>query len=407
MENKTKNRVTFQLDFFLIFLAPAIFLIIWIMFDKPILPWDSVWYRGIVDFGYHFDGDITKQQNVGFLPGYPLLIKAISVFTGLGTNAAQIVVSLSCFIIGCLAFFRVLSSRLDNGRAALVIIIWSMLPFSIYFYNGYSEALMFAVAGLFFLFIENRSLNSACIVISYGLISRPHSLMLLPVLMYYLFQCERKNVNGSLLKVLFNSVIRLIELIPVIVIFPILLTIYYYISFDDSLIYKNALYAWSTFLQPALSFESIIKSLSDIASGSEASEAVVYKLAFHIISPKQFSIIILLMSFASLFFLLQVKYFDFFIFNFGILIFGIVKSDPGNIGRHLVMMFSFPILFATIFYWLVQFLNKLTLSNKYNYTIVLIFTVGFMGVFVVLLLSFLLIQFIWFSFMYMNKAWVS
>ena len=59
------------------------------------VPWDASWYLDVAMRGYQFNGDISFQQNVAFLPAYPYVLR-LFLALGLPSAAAVLVMSIVC-----------------------------------------------------------------------------------------------------------------------------------------------------------------------------------------------------------------------------------------------------------------------------------------------------------------------
>lgn len=331
-----------------LFLAPVLFLLIWIMLGKPAYPWDAAWYRDIIDNGYSFNGDITRQQNVAFLPGYPVVMKMAAMLFGINSVLAQQVVCLLGYLVGSWFFFKVFSLRIGEYKAAAVVMIWSLMPFSIYFMNGYSESILLALVGAFFYFLERGRVISASMVISYGLITRPHAMAMLPVFFYFLYRVEHCKGVFSWYRSLGLAGVKSVELAPVIILFPVIMTSYWYFSFEDSLIYKNSLYAWGGTCRPTIAqdFSIIMDAITSIFKGSAYTDCLTYKCNCITLSPLQMAAFVLVSGSLLTPVFLTLKCFDFFIFNVSIVIIGIVTAGIDNEGRHISLVFSIPFVWA-------------------------------------------------------------
>lgn len=405
LNNKTHKSLNWLIIYSLC-LAPVLFLLIWIMLGKPAYPWDSAWYRSIVDYGYTFNGDITKQQNVAFLPGYPIIIKIIAIIFGFNSVVAQQVVGFLCYLSGSWLFYVFFSLRIGEYKSAAVVIIWSLMPFSIYFMNGYSETVLFVLVGAFFYFLEKGSVISASFMISYGLITRPQAIAMLPVLFYFLYQIEYKKGELSWHQSLGSAGIKLIGLAPIVMLFPVIWTLYCYYCFGDPLIYKNMLFAWDfgKHLSIAQKLSAAASSMLSAFNGLQYSHFLLYKSNFITLSPHQFfSFLFFLGSLLTPVFIIM-KYYDLFIFNLSIIIFWILASTIPNGGRHISLMFSIPFAVVIGLATLQQLSNNITILKN---NILLYIMAIFWGFLFLMLFGISIIHFIWYAISYLNGIWIS
>lgn len=125
--------------------------------------WDSMWYRNIVDAGYHSTLPPAPQApdlaNVAFFPGYPLLVSLAKILFGLNTFQALLLVAqfcAFCFWIYYLLFLRQIGLQERSTTAA--ILLMALQPGAFFLIMGYSESL-FLAASFGFLYWTHRSLE--------------------------------------------------------------------------------------------------------------------------------------------------------------------------------------------------------------------------------------------------------
>lgn len=246
------------------------FSILWISTGLMPFKWDGGWYRGIAELGYQFDGNIDKQSNLAFLPGYPILISLLKKTLGLSYVASQFLASALAFLAGGIFLFRYLVERIGPRCSLMAVLLLGFNPYAIYYFNGYSEALFFPILAAFVYFIGKEKFLIASTILSLGLITRPHAILLIPLLCAAIYMSERvddteKEWGSTALR----SIVRLINLFPVVLIAPMLLTLFYYIKFGDSLVYVNAISAWSIHNNNLSGFQflsHIVSSASNLIS---------------------------------------------------------------------------------------------------------------------------------------------
>lgn len=106
--------------------------------------WDGSWYLGIVNDGYNFTPG--KHSNIGFFPGYPLLVKIASALIP-NTAVAALVVSNVAFLIAALLLNALIRREYvdDNvSRAAIALLMFS--PVSFFFSAAYTESTFLALS---------------------------------------------------------------------------------------------------------------------------------------------------------------------------------------------------------------------------------------------------------------------
>lgn len=390
-------------DCWILVFAPCLFYMIWFMIGRPVSTWDAFWYRNIVDQGYMFDGNITHKQNLAFLPGFPLLIQVVSVVFWINTLFSQKVVSLLGYLIGAWLFYKVFSARLGKPRAAHLIIVWSIMPFSLFYLAGYAESIMFAIVGAYFYLSQRGKRVLSALAISYGLITRPHVMALIPVLIYDLIRQEYDS-SLSWKEAIIGGVLKGIELSPVVVLFPMFYTIYCCIQFDDPLIYRNSMYAWYSHATTLHKFAQLKIEMLTILTGNSKWSFPIGNTLTKPISPVHFFLLNLILGGLLSFWFLIKRYHDFFIYNLSVLVFWLFMSSVQNGGRHISMMFSIP--FCLSYFTGLFMTNDLTNhdeSSRQNYALYhLLGKTAAIG-----MLMLLGIHYIWYTICFFNQRWIS
>jgi Mannosyltransferase (PIG-V) len=331
--------------------APILFMTTWTLAGQPGYPWDAAWYRAIAQSGYEFNGDIRIQHNVAFLPGYPLLIRLVSRALSLSVAQSQRLVSIALCMVGALFYTLVFARRLGIRRAAISVLIWTLSPFSIYFLNGYAEAMLFAVSALVFDAIDRGRFAMAGLLISFIMISRPHGIALVPAVAVALLVLHATRPGGARegIQRAAAAAMRAITLMPLMMLLPIVLTIYWYTRFGDALVYKNAIYAWQ--VPPigsgfGMLARDVMRSIGDIFRSQATTQQDLFGLKMIMLKPQVMASIWLLASVFATFVLLWRKEFVFGVFCGSLIAFDLSQSDILNIGRHMVCCFAVPYLLA-------------------------------------------------------------
>jgi len=399
---------SFSPTVFLVFVAPATFSLLWFMLGNPLYPWDASWYRNILEYGYSFNGDITKQQNVAFLPGFPVVMIVFKLLLPFEVFTIQQIVSFLGYLLGALCFYSFLSERIGSIKSASVVFLWSIMPFSIYFMNGYSECLYFALIGLTFYLLQKNHISLACLAISYGLITRPHTLVLIPVCFYYIYRSEFYRTKTTFLPSLWYAGLKFVELSPVILIFPMILTVYWYFMFGDSLVYRAALFAWNTISQPSLMADfSVVKvALSGLFKGVGYSFYTIYEFDIITLDPSYMALVIFVLSVLLSVLFLFFRHYDVFIYHAVLSLF--IIATPGtliNLGRHTCSMFSMPFALALFLSWLNKICGSLPEGTFRRCITIIGVSMGYL--LLCLLAVTMFIHFIWYALRYLNGEWVS
>lgn len=337
------------------------FSILWISTGLMPFKWDGGWYRGIAELGYQFDGNIDKQSNVAFLPGYPIFIALLKKAFGLNYVASQFLASALAFSVGGVFLFKYLLERIGLWCSLMAILLLGFNPYAIYYFNGYSEALFLPILAGFIYFIGKEKFLIASAILSLGLITRPHAILLMPLLCAAIYMSERvndpKKVEGS---TALRAVVRLINLLPVVLTAPMLLTLFYYIKFGDSLVYVNAISAWSIHNNnlSGLQFLShIFSSVSHLISTPESILGIKFWIDPIRLGPLVFllNVIVLFLSFHIF---LKKGMWQIFCFYLLMTVFALITGSVFNFGRHTVFLNTyiivFPIILEGIVNWVLE-----------------------------------------------------
>ncbi|MGH9180225.1 MAG: hypothetical protein ACRDY5_00695, partial [Acidimicrobiales bacterium] len=101
--------------------------------------WDAGWYWWIARHGYFLED--ARQSPVAFFPGYPLVLQALSPYTG-GPMLAGILVTLSAGMGVAVLFFRWCAARLGVAAARTGLLLLLFYPFAYYLVGAvYADAL--------------------------------------------------------------------------------------------------------------------------------------------------------------------------------------------------------------------------------------------------------------------------
>lgn len=204
------------------------------------MPWDVGWYIHIALKGYHFAGDIMTQEPVAFLPLFPMSVRAL-MSIGMPPSIAVVVLCVCSAATGMLLLYRGLSARLGATWSALACALFMAAPFSMYFLDGYSEALYFLFFGAFWwALLRRKNFVLAALLAGFATGVRPFGVIL--ALVWAVALCLEVR-DGRLSR---SSAIRTFLLFGPLTILGILaVSLFYYREFGDLFLYRNALLAWS------------------------------------------------------------------------------------------------------------------------------------------------------------------
>jgi hypothetical protein len=141
--------------------------------------WDAVWYWRIARGGYAIDG---VQNNVAFLPGFPLLARVGAVFTDNLWSAGLWVSNLS--LLAAVFFVYGIARRYfdesDARRSALLVLVF---PTSLFFSAFYSEGLFLLTVASTLYFYERDQLLAASLCGCAAAFTRSTGVLLFPALL--------------------------------------------------------------------------------------------------------------------------------------------------------------------------------------------------------------------------------
>jgi hypothetical protein len=140
--------------------------------------WDAQWYRIIATQGYPVplpvNADGVVQQNAwAFFPGFPYLVKAVMVVTGLSFPAAAVLTNL---VLGALLVVvaLMLLQRVAGRHAGLAgVVLLCAFPSAPTLQIAYSEALGLLLLAVALLWLVNRRYALAAVVVVLLALTRP------------------------------------------------------------------------------------------------------------------------------------------------------------------------------------------------------------------------------------------
>jgi hypothetical protein len=122
---------------------------------SPMASWDGQWYLSIAERGYHDlpiqSGGPAGHHDFAFFPGWPLLIRLVSLGGLLPTAGTAIVLSNVLFVMAVVAIYRLFSERFDERVALGGILLLAFNPAAYVFSMAYSESLFVMLLALFYL----------------------------------------------------------------------------------------------------------------------------------------------------------------------------------------------------------------------------------------------------------------
>ncbi|MCU1477274.1 MAG: hypothetical protein JWQ64_1967 [Subtercola sp.] len=120
--------------------------------------WDGTWYKIIAYWGYPSQLPLTTSGHIAqnawaFLPGYPFLVRGISIVTTAPWEYVSVIVSLIFGLGAALVFYKLMRVALPAGTSMFAVLLFCMAPVSPMFQVAYAESmyLFLLVLGLYLL----------------------------------------------------------------------------------------------------------------------------------------------------------------------------------------------------------------------------------------------------------------
>ncbi len=151
--------------------------------------WDGQWYQLIAEQGYpdelpREDGKVVTNP-FGFLPLYPMLVRAVMTLTGFGFPRAATLLSMTCAAVASVLVFRLVQRGAGTFVATAVVVALNSFPSAPVLQAAYTESLcLLLVVSTLALARDQRYLAAMPIVLALAL-TRPVALPLAAVLLLH------------------------------------------------------------------------------------------------------------------------------------------------------------------------------------------------------------------------------
>lgn len=164
----------------------------WASLSAAFSHWDAISYLDIAGHGY--PGQLDYHD--AFLPGYPLLVRAMSVVTRDLVLAAILVSALAG--VAALLFIHELVRRERNARVA-GFAVWAVAfaPLGLFLTGVYTESCFIAGAALALLLMRSGHMRTAALAGAFAVSMRLTGMVLLPVMAYELVRQGRVRSDGA------------------------------------------------------------------------------------------------------------------------------------------------------------------------------------------------------------------
>jgi hypothetical protein len=137
-------------------------------------PWfrfDTGWYVGIAEHGYHYGR--LGAANTNFLPLYPVLIRLVQPITLNSPWLAALAISNLSFFCALVLLWRWSLLRWDRHISLRVPLLVVAFPFAFFYFTPYAESLFLALAIGAFLAAEQKRWPVAVFLAGLSTIARP------------------------------------------------------------------------------------------------------------------------------------------------------------------------------------------------------------------------------------------
>lgn len=157
--------------------------------SSPWFRFDTRWYVGVAEHGYHWGG--LNHANTNFLPLYPLLIRAVQPLTLNSPWLAGFLIANAAFLWALIALWRWSLLRWDRRVAFRILVLVSLFPFAMFFVTPYAESLFLALALTALLLAEQDRWALAACAGGLSAVSRPVGMAV--VLALVVIAVQRRN----------------------------------------------------------------------------------------------------------------------------------------------------------------------------------------------------------------------
>lgn len=119
-------------------------------FFENFINWDGRYYISIAKYGY------IDPTHYAFFPGYPLVIRVLSLITG-NFPFSAVLISMTATLLACLIFYKLVKLDFSEQIAKNSIFVMLIFPTSFYFLMAYSEGLFLLLSLLTFYYFRKEN----------------------------------------------------------------------------------------------------------------------------------------------------------------------------------------------------------------------------------------------------------
>jgi hypothetical protein len=168
---------------------------------RPWFRFDTGWYVGVAQHGYHWG--TAGRANTNFLPLYPALIRALQPLTlGSAWLSSWVVANLAC-LAAFILLWRWALGRFPTETAMRALVLTVCFPFAFFLSTPYAEPLFLSLALAAFLLAEQDRWPLAIVAAGMSTITRPVGLaVVLALIAFALARGRYREAVASLLALL-------------------------------------------------------------------------------------------------------------------------------------------------------------------------------------------------------------
>lgn len=143
--------------------------------------WDAHWYNIVAVVGYPTVLPITDAGQIGesawaFMPGYPVVARALMVLSGQAWEPVAVFVSVVFSLGSALLFYSLMRRVIDASAARFAVVLFCVAPLSPLLQFGYAESMYLFFLTLALLLLLQRRYTALFPVIAVMALTRPSGL---------------------------------------------------------------------------------------------------------------------------------------------------------------------------------------------------------------------------------------
>lgn len=160
--------------------------------------WDCGWYMGLARTGYmiHPLKEFPHQANWAFFPLWPLLIRAVAMFT-FDAGLAAVILSNVLALVALTLLYRLTANVASPCTARRTVFYMLIYPTSMYLSGGHTESLFLACSLGVFVLMHNERIVASSAVGFLASLTRPQGMILAAPVAYSWFR-TRRTISGFL-----------------------------------------------------------------------------------------------------------------------------------------------------------------------------------------------------------------